>query len=430
MAEARAGGAGEAPKTKSFAALRHGGFRLYYLGAMSAMMADSIEHVISYWMIFNKFHSPALGGFAILSHWLPFLLFSFYSGALADRYDPRRVIQAGMVLFMIASVGWGVLFITDSLQMWHAVILLTIHGMAGVLWSPASQLLVHDIVSKDELPSAIRLMATARHLGFLMGPAIGGVLLIVMGPSYGILFNALIYLPLIIWLISAPYGPKFRTGEAAMRRPRAIKGFGDVLATLKAISGNGVIVSMILLAGAASFIVGNAHQAQMPGFAADLGHGDAGFHYSLLLAANATGAFIGGLALESRSLLPPDTRTVPFLVLLWCLSIGTFAFTSNYSVAVVMMLLAGFFNLAYSSMAQTLVQQNAPAEIRGRVIGLYNMSASGLRAFSGITVGFGGGLIGIHYSLGLSALLLGVVTLGILAYCTSLVARPVSGVGE
>ena len=70
-------------------------FRAYFFGAASAMMADSIEHVISYWMIFQKFHSPALGGFAILAHWLPFLFFSVYSGALADRFDPRRIIQIG-----------------------------------------------------------------------------------------------------------------------------------------------------------------------------------------------------------------------------------------------------------------------------------------------------------------------------------------------
>lgn len=418
MSDAANKGAQPAHAKRSFAALRHGGFRMYYVGAMLAMMADSIEHVISYWMIFDKFQSPALGGFAILSHWLPFLLFSIYSGALADRYDPRRIIQAGMVLFMLASLGWGVLFITDSLEMWHAIVLLVIHGMAGVLWSPAAQLLIHDIVSKDDLPSAIRLMATARHMGFLMGPAIGGVLLLTMGPSYGILVNALIYLPLIIWLMSAPYGPKFRRGEAAKRKPRDIKGFAEIFDTMKQIGGNNIIVSMTLLAGAASFIVGNAHQAQMPGFAADLGHGDAGLHYSMLLGANAAGAFIGGIALESRGLLPPNTRTAVILVIFWCVSIGIFAFTTSYAVAVAMMLIAGFFNLAYSSMTQALVQINAPPEIRGRVIGLYNMSAHGLRAFSGITVGFGGSLIGIHNSLGLSAVALFIVSVAVLSLTT------------
>ena len=92
---------------RAFAALKAPGYGLYLVGSALAMMADSIEHVISYWMMFQKFQSPALGGFAVLSHWLPFLLFSVYSGALADRFDPRRLIQVGMVLFMLCSLGWG-----------------------------------------------------------------------------------------------------------------------------------------------------------------------------------------------------------------------------------------------------------------------------------------------------------------------------------
>ena len=155
----------------SFAALRDAGFRVYFIASALAMMADSIEHVISYWILFEKFQSPALGGFAIISHWLPFLLFSMWSGALADRFDPRRIIQVGMVLFIGVSVGWGVLFMLDILQMWHAVVLLILHGFAGVLWAPASQLLVHDIVGRDQLHSAVRLLATARYLGLLGGPA-------------------------------------------------------------------------------------------------------------------------------------------------------------------------------------------------------------------------------------------------------------------
>jgi len=70
----------------AFAALRHRSFRAYFLTSAAAMMADNIEHVISYWVMFEKFQSPALAGFAVVSHWLPFLLFSVYSGALADRY--------------------------------------------------------------------------------------------------------------------------------------------------------------------------------------------------------------------------------------------------------------------------------------------------------------------------------------------------------
>ena len=133
------------------------------------MMADNIEHVISYWMVFQKFHSPALAGFAVVSHWLPFLLFSVAAGALADRFDIRRLIQCGMALFITASLGWAWFFITDTLEVWHAMMLLVIHGCAGVLWQTPNQMLLYDIVGPADLASGVRLNATARYLGVLVG---------------------------------------------------------------------------------------------------------------------------------------------------------------------------------------------------------------------------------------------------------------------
>ena len=374
------------------------------------MMADSIEHVISYWIMFEKFQSPALAGFAVISHWLPFLLFSLWSGGLADRYDPRRLIQLGMALFMAASIGWGVLFLTDSLEMWHAAALLILHGCAGVLWSPAAQIFIHDIVEGEHLHSAIRLTATARWLGLLFGPAVGGVILLVLGPAWGILFNALIYVPVIAWLARAPWR---RREMPADRKVRAI---ADVVATWRAVAGNRVITSMVVLVGCASLIVGNAYQAQMPEFAHDLGHPDGGITYSALLGADAAGALAAGLILEGRGLLPPNPRTALVLAILWCVAIGAFALASSYPLALALLFAAGFLELAFFAMAQTLVQVNAPAQVRGRVIGLFAMSALGLRAFSGLTVGLGGSLIGIHWSLAISAAVLLVITALLMAF--------------
>jgi MFS family permease len=402
-----------APK-QSFAALRHPGFRAYFITSALAMMADSIEHVISYWMMFQKFHSPALGGFAVLAHWLPFLFFSVISGALADRFDPRRIIQLGMALFIIASLGWGYFFVTDSLQMWQAMALLVIHGFSGVLWAPASQLLIHDIVGAQHLQSAVRLNATSRWLGLLFGPAVGAGIMLALGPAHGIIFNALIYLPLVLWLWKAPYGPSFRKEGAPP--PRAMRGFADILTTIRDIAGNRPIVSMVLLAGGASLFVGNAYHAQMPGFAHDLGHGDADLTYSLLLTADAAGALIAGLVLESRALLQARPRTAFVLAMLWCFAIGGFAVASNYPLALALLFAAGFLELAFNAMAQTLVQLHAPGQIRGRVIGLYNMSGLGMRAFSGVTVGLMGGVIGIHWSLAISAIALLAVITGLLAF--------------
>lgn len=384
--------------------MANSGFRMHFATFFLAMMADNIEHVISYWVMWQKFHSPALGGFAVISHWLPYLLFSVAAGALGDRFDPRRLIQIGMLMFMTASLGWGYFFVTDSLQMWQAMLLLVLHGCAGVLWNTSSQLLLHDILEPPLLPSGVRLLATARYLGVLVGPAVGGLIMLTLGPAHGILLDATFYLPVIAWLWKAPYGPRFRKGAHALPA-RAVRGLADIARTIADVRGHALIMPMLLLVAGASFFVGGSYQAQMPGFANDLGHGDPGLSYSMLLAADACGALIAALLLETRGLFPITPRSAVMLAMAWCLALAGFASFRIYPLALVLLLLAGFFELSFSSMAQALVQLNAPADLRGRVIGLFNMAALGMRTFAGINVGLAGSLVGIHASLAISALI-------------------------
>jgi MFS family permease len=186
---------------------------------------------------------------------------------------------------------------------------------------------------------------------------------------------------------------------------------------IRDIAEHPVIISMTLLAGCSSFFVGNAYSPQMPSFAQDLGHGDPGVSYSMLLAADAAGALLAGVVLEGRGLLPPQARTAIVLAMLWCVSLTGFALATSYLLALALLFGAGFFELSFNAVAQTLVQLHAPAGMRGRVIGLFNMASLGLRAFSGVSVGLLGSFIGVHWSLAMSAIVM-------LAIATSLLALP------
>ena len=120
--------------------------------------------------------------------------------------------------------------------------------------------------------------------------------------------------------------------------------------------------------------------------------------------------------LEGRGWLEARVSTAIACAIVWCLVITGFAVTTVYPVALALLFLAGLFNLAFLSMAQTLVQLLAPAHLRGRLIGLFAMSTLGLRAFSGVTVGVLGGVVGVHWSLALSAMALLSVAVGLLAF--------------
>jgi MFS family permease len=396
----------------AFAALQHNDYR-WFLGATAlAMMADNIEHVISYWVLFQKFQSPVLAGFAVISHWTPFLLLSVYFGGLADRYDCRKLIQIAQIMYMVVTILWAVLFWTDTIEIWHACVLLVIHGIAGVFWTPAEILLIHDIVGADDLPSAVRLNATARQLGILFGPAVGGGMMLWFGAPTGLLLNALIYVPFTWWLMRVPYTGHLREGAPARRALR----WRDAFTVLREVAEHRSIVTMILLGGAASLLVGNAFQASMPEFAHDLGTEKADFAYSALLAANAAGSVFGGFVLDGKAWLPPTVKSAIACAISWCVIMTVFAFSNSYAWSLFLLFAGGALNLAFYSIAQTIVQLEAPTHLRGRLIGLFSMSAFGLRAFSGVTIGVIGGLIGIHWSLALSSLVLLAVTVVLLAF--------------
>jgi MFS family permease len=397
----------------AFAALHHRDFRRYFIVNLFSAMGDNIEHVISYWLLYQKFHSPVLAGFAVISHWTPFLFFAVYFGALADRHDCRRIIQASQVMYASVSLTWAILFLTDTIQVWHACVLLVIHGMAGVLGGPGGQLIIHDIVGREYLQSAVRLNSTGRQLGILLGPGIGGATMMLFGPPMGLFINVLMFLPMIVFMFILPYTGHGRDDAMSGRAARI--SFASAIQLLRDTSANPTILSMILLGGATSLLVGNAFQAQMPEFAHEYGHDKQDLAYSVLLGANAAGAVLGGVLLEGKGWLRANARNAAVCSILWCTVIIGFAASQSYYLSVALLFCAGVLNLAFMSMAQTLVQLQAPTRLRGRLIGLFNTSNNGLKAFSGVTVGVVGGLVGVHWSLALSAMILLAVTIALFA---------------
>ena len=386
------------------------------------MMGDNIEHVITYWVLWLKFHSVALTGFEVISHWLPYLLLSVTFGQLAQKYDCRRLIQAAQVLFMLVSITWGVLFATNSLTVWEACILLVLHGGAGAMWGPAEQLLLHDFAEPPDLPGAIRMNATFRSLGILFGPAVGSVLLLGLGPVAGIFTNVIFYLPMTLLLFRTPYTGHTRdlANAAALAAeseavaadvpepatPRAAGGIFGAIRTIREVKITPIVFSMLALSGLLALFIGGALQVSMPAFAVALGAGGAGLAYGVLLFANGIGGVLGGFLLEAIGVLKPNALTAFVSTLLFGVLILIFATTPSYVVAVIALVLAGMANIASLSVSQSIVQLEAKPEDRGRLVGLYGSVSSGFRTGSGILIAALGAFAGVRGSLTISAALL------------------------
>jgi hypothetical protein len=175
---------------------------------------------------------------------------------------------------MAVSACWGILFATGTLHVWNACVLLILHGTAGALWGPSEQLMLEDFVGTSELPSAVRLNATARSLGILFGQVVGSALLMARTKYTGHLRHGL--------------APKPRVGLI-----KAVKVFRDV-------ARDRVIVSMISLADLGSFFIGASIQTAMPSISASVSGMSSGTAYGVLLFANG----LGGSSAASCSRAP------------------------------------------------------------------------------------------------------------------------------
>jgi len=401
-----------------FAVFRARWYKGYWTGGTLLMAGDNAEHAITYWVIWQQFHSPLLGGFAVVSHWLPHLFFSIPFGALADRFDARRIIQVALGLFMAASVAWGVLILTDSLEPWHAVVLLLVHGFASALWHPADKLMIYDMVGREQLPSGIRLMATGLSLGMVVGPAIGAALLFTVGPAIGMLLNVALYLPFLVYLIVLPLDGHDRAGGAVARM-----GLRDVFSVIRELPKYPAILVVRALQTGIGLLIGTALLPLFPEFGTLLGLEESGLGYALLIVAMAAGAVIGGFVLEAVGALRPTPRVAVIGGAVFALAVLVFGISRNFALTLVALLIAGFATILAESVSQTVVQLAAPDAQRGRFVGAAQVTALGSRAGSGLVMGVLGAALGVTGAVTVTSATLLVITLVLLALATALRGR-------
>ncbi len=168
--------------------------------------------------------------------------------------------------------------------------------------------------------------------------------------------------------------------------------------------------------GLGSFFVGAAIQTVMPAIAGSMGTSSTGTAYGVLLFANGLGGVLGGLLLEGTGWLKLSVRAAIWSTAVYGASTMAFAFSHNYLVAALLLVIGGAANLAAMSITQTVVQLLAPREKRGQVVGVYGVGANGMRIGSGFTVGLFGAVVGLRWSLGLSAAAMCVGTVVVAGY--------------
>ena len=392
-----------------FAALSVPTFRWYWIASWISSTGDGMENVIRNLLVLQLVGRDAAAfwlGMMVFAHWVPFTIFSLYGGTLADRYDNRKIQIVTQLLLSAAALGTALATLAGVVTVWWLFGLLLLHGFAGAIGNPAQQTLIHAIVGRDKLLSAVSLNATARQFSQVIGPAIAGVIYLVFGAGWGFLVNAISFVPLLVLLsvmrvarlhqwTPQPVGEALREGVGFVReRPR--------LAAL-------ISVEMLPV-----IFLGHTFNSLVPIFAlVVLGAGEVG--YVALLMASGLGAVAAAIYLayarepRNAGLFIVGTAALEMSAIL------VFGFSRSFPLSLALMFVIGFAAVLTQALTNTTLQLSAPDRLRGRVMGAYSFGTQGLRVLNGPLLGIAASVLGAPLAVAAAASLVLVGLAGIVA---------------
>ena len=177
-------------KYDTFRSFKHRNYRLFYAGNLLSNTGSWIQRVAQDWLTLELTHSGTALGVVTALQFGPAILFSLHGGRLADRFSKRHLIIWTNLVSAATAAVIGMLVLTDTITINWLYLLALVSGIAGAIQAPIWQTFVHDLVGADDLPNAIALNSTNFNIGRLIGPAISGYLISILGTGPSFLLNA------------------------------------------------------------------------------------------------------------------------------------------------------------------------------------------------------------------------------------------------
>jgi MFS family permease len=351
----------------TFRALRHPAFRTYWTGMLVSLVGTWMQNTAQSYLVYELTGSALKTGMVVFAFSLPSLLFALPGGAVADRYDRRRLLLAAQSAFMVAAAGLAALTFAGAVRFEHVVAFAFWNGLVMAVDNPTRQALVPALVDREDLANAVALNSAAFNASRVFGPALAGLLYRAAGPAWCFAANALSYLAVIVpmWRVGLPAGPRALGAEQGILR-QAADG-------VRYVRGYPPFGALLLLLGAVGTF-GFAWMVVMPAFAVRVLGGGPGEN-GLLFTAVGAGATVGALAVASARHVEP--RRVVGLAAASGAGLVLFSLTRTLPTACLAIAVAGGFLIAYMSSTNAAIQAAVDDRYRGRVMSLYTLALIG-----------------------------------------------------
>ncbi len=349
-----------------FAALRHRNFRWFWINSATQAMGQGMQFLILGWLVLDITGSSIQLGLVVFAYGIPNLAFALLGGIIADRSDRLRLLISTRLVVSVLVLALAILKITDLLEIWHVYAIMFLLGTVQALNMPARMSLVADLVERKDIMNAVALHTMVNQTGQIIGPAMAGGIIELVGTGPTLIVNAGLYLVGIVFLLL------IRDLPSRAPAPKATL-MRDLQAGLQCIRSTPVLYTIIGIAVAFAFF-GMSHRQVLPAFTKevlDVGAGGTG----LLLLGAGLGALLGSLILASLGDFRRKTWLLMGSVLLLGVVLILFAWSPWYWASWILFLFVGLMSFGFFwPLATTLIQLNVPPELRGRVLSVLQLA--------------------------------------------------------
>jgi MFS family permease len=362
-----------------FRSLRGRNYRLYASGQVVSNTGTWMQRVAQDWLVLNLTHGSGTAlGITTGLQFLPMLLFGLWGGVIADRYPKRRVLMITQVSMGVLALILGLLDLTGTVQVWHVYVLAFGLGLATVVDNPTRQSFVVEMVGKEDLPNAIGLNAATFNGARVLGPAVAGLGIAVLGTWPVFMINAASFGAVLLGLRAM----RVRDLNVAEPVPRAK---GQMREGLRYIKGRrDLVLTLVLVGFVATF--GMNFQLTTALVAREVFHSGAS-SFGLASTMLAVGALTGALLAARRVARPRSRQLLVAAVLFGVLEIVTGLMPTYWSF-LALLVPTGVAIMTFTTAANATMQLGVAPEMRGRVMGLYMLVFLGTNPFGAPLIGW------------------------------------------
>ncbi|MGH7871058.1 MAG: MFS transporter [Candidatus Binatia bacterium] len=382
------------------AAFRYRDFRLFWISLFISNIGTWMQMTATNWLLYELTDSPLQLGMNGVFRAAPAIALGVISGTFADRYNRKRLMLVTQLVLAAIALGLGLLDHTGHIEAWQIYAFTFVSSAVGTFDGPARQALFPSLVPRAVLPNAVALNSLLWKGAALLGPTFGGIAISAMGIAGAFYANAASFLAVVVALLM------MHAPSPAVEKRRDF--VAETKAGLTYIASQPIILGLSIME-AFSSVFGLDH-AMLTILARDVFRvGAAGFGF--LQSARGLGAVVGSSLFIALGQRAAQGRTLLISAVLYGAGFALFGIATNFPLALALLALVGATDAIWSAARSTMVQLITPDKMRGRIMGLFQLSNRGLHPLGQMETGLVVPIMGAREATFAGGIIISVMTL-------------------